>query len=127
MVRGDSGVSVCKANTGSESSHLRRGQPSGSSFKGVLFPGRRRLLKRGSSSGSASEETEGEEPTIPLLRRAGPSVSLFFPAIGLRKRSFSFVAHYEDLTDDVIYVKTERVSLFQTFLTSWSITKRSRM
>ena len=111
MVRKDSNVSVCKRKTGCESSHLRRGQSSGSSFKGVLLPGRRRLLKRGTSPWSDSEETEGP------LRRTGPSVSLVFPEIGLRKRSFSSVAHSEDLmgsvpevlTDDVIYVKTARV------------------
>ena len=111
MVRDISDISVCERKTGSESSHLRQEQPSGSLFKGVLLPGRRRMLKRGSSSGSDSEEAEKEEPTAPLLRRAGLSVSLVLPETGLRKRSFSSVAHSEDLVGSFPEVLTD--NLFQ--------------
>ena len=135
MVKNGSEVSVRKCKTGSESSPLRREKPSTSSAVGILLPGRRRLLRRGNSSGSDSEGSEGEERTVPLPRPAKSSELPVFPKTGLRKHPFSSVPDSEDLvdsvpedlTEDVIYVKTERVSLSQTFLTSWLIKRRSRV
>ena len=112
MVRSKSGTPFLGCKNGPGSRFLRREQPSAFPRVGVLLPGRRRLLRREDSEGAESEE----------------------PA-ALRKRSFSSMGQSGDaqdsspgaFTDDVIYVKTKRVVLCQTFLTSWLIKKRPRV
>jgi hypothetical protein len=141
MVKTGLEVSGRSHTTGSESFSLRRERSSSSLSLGVLLPGRRRLLQRGTSSGSDSDGSEGEERAVLLPRRAKSTALQVVPKTGLRKPYLSLVTHSEDrvgsedraglvaenLLEDVIYVKTERVSLSQTFLTSCLINKRSRV
>ena len=135
MVKTGSEVSGRARKTGSNSFSLRREKSFSSSSMGILLHGRRRLLHRGNSSGSDSDGSEGEERAVPLPRRAKSTVLHVVPKTGRRKPSLSSWTHSDDwvglvaenLSEDVIYVKTERVSLSQTFITSFLINKRSRV
>ena len=109
-----------------------------------LLPGRRRLMREEDSSGTGSDGEEGDvvvpSSYVSYLRVSGskrPAPSGQWEASsGLPKRirvpsplpapapSDSGIAVDSGASDsDVIYVRTERVSLSQTFLTSWLVRK----
>ena len=116
--------------------------PSGESpsqgFRPRLLPGRRRLMRDEDSSGTDSDEEGMDAAASP------PSVS-HSPALGSKRptpgdegeSSFpsskrTCVSHSSSVLvpldsggsdSDVIYVRTERVPLSQTFLTSWLVRK----
>ena len=116
--------------------------PSGGSpsqgFRPRLLPGRRRLMRNEDSSGTDSDE-EGMDAVAPP-----PSVS-DSPALGSKRstpgdkgegsfppRKKTCVSQSPSVRapldsgesdSDVMYVRTERVPLSQTFLTSWLVRK----
>ena len=112
---------------GSGPTHLRRVGFSALSSVEALLPGRRHLQRGEDTSGSDSEGEEGEEPAASVLRTAEPLSSPGSAASGSRKRPLASAAAPVACSDDVIYIRTERVFLSQTFLTSWLVKKRSRM
>jgi len=135
LVRNSSGALVLRFNPASKSLRLCGERPPAVSQAKTLLPGRRRLLWGDDFSESDSDEVESEKWTDPPRQ---PVRSSFLPVhqrTGLPKRSISPVVRpkkrrgptAEDPTEDVVYVKTERVLLSQTFLTSWLVDKKSRV
>jgi hypothetical protein len=110
----------------------------------LLLPGRRRLMREEDSSGTDSDGEEGnivvpsssvDHLNVSGSKRPAPS-GQGEASSGLPKRirvpsplpapasSDSGIAVDSGASDsDVIYVRTERVSLSQTFLTSWLVRK----
>ena len=109
-----------------------------------LLPGRRRLVRQEDSSGTDSDGEEGDlvvpSSSVSYLavsgsKRPAPGgqcETSFAPSRKVRASyplpvlapSDSGIASNSDSSDsDVIYVRTERASLSQTFLTSWLVRK----